>query len=194
MKLFNSILIALTISSAAVTAEAQTAQASSALSNLSYYGDIGISGTSIQETGFSNTHLPAVTVLLGARYKKYIGVEGEYSAGLTDEKLNVTSGGQTIGSINYKLDHQYAGYVVGYWPISPRTDLLARVGYGNEGVTFSGGGVSATGSGDTWNVGVGAQTFLTTHDGLRLDFTHATLTSASSSSFNTFAFSYVRRF
>jgi len=193
MNIRHSMIYAAAFSALAFAAKAQTIQPLMA-PTLTFYGNLGITGVNVQTPGLSNSHLPAATVRLGVRYAKYIGVEAEYSGGISDEKLNVTQNGQNVGSINYRLDNQYAGYVVGYWPIAPRIDLLARAGYGNGGLKFSGGGLTLPVSGDTWNVGLGGQLFLSAHDGLRLDYTRATWTNDSSTSFNAVTFSYVRRF
>ena len=62
---------------------------------------------------------------LGYRFMPYLGIEGELATGLkgdTDTMAGV--------HVNTKLKHEAAIYGVGFLPVSPNTDLLARVGYG----------------------------------------------------------------
>ena len=79
----------------------------------------------------------AITGRIGERFGKYFGVEGELSGGVKNDT------DQTTG-LKTSLDHQYAGYVVGYLPVLPNADLFVRAGYGNQKLREQGPAGSAT--------------------------------------------------
>jgi outer membrane immunogenic protein len=83
---------------------------------------------------------------------------------------------------------------VGFWPVSPKADLFARVGYGHINLNVSGAGGSANASDGAVPVGVGGQYMFTSHDGVRFDYTHFFDTQESDVSFDEVSLSYVRRF
>ena len=141
------------------------------------YAHASISGTDI--------NVGALTGRLGARYGANLGVEAEGSFGVADD---------SIGGVNIKLNNQYAVYAVGYLPVSPEWDLLARIGYGRAKVSVSGGGVSGSSEGNTWNVGVGAQYNFGGHSAVRGEYTRLESTESGGGHFDTATLSYVYRF
>jgi opacity protein-like surface antigen len=103
---------------------------------------------------------------LGYRFNNYLGVEGEAATGIKSDT-------DTIGGVDVttKLRHEFAAYGVGFLPIGPNTDLLARVGYGTTRIKASALGVSDSGSEESWNFGVGAQHLFDGLNGVRVDYT-----------------------
>src|SRR3546814_6930328 len=101
----------------------------------------------------------------------YAGVEGELAFGV--KKDDVTAGGVTGRA---KLEHEAAIYSVGFLPLSPNTDILLRIGYGNNKVKVSALRSSASADGDSLNFGVGAQHHFDGVHGVRLDYTRQELT------------------
>ena len=70
------------------------------------------------------------------------------------------------------LDAPGAGYVVGFLPVTPRFDVLARVGYGASKYRVSPAGFSRYDVNENGiRYGVGAQYFLDGRNGLRVDYT-----------------------
>jgi hypothetical protein len=121
---------------------------------------------------------------LGARFGKYVGLEGEAGFGV---------GNDTISGIDFKVKSTYAGYAIGFLPLSPKADLFARVGYGHDSLKGSLGGVSATVGRDSLNFGGGAQFFFTNNDGFRAEFTRHDLRNGGGEA-NVYSISYVRKF
>ena len=78
----------------------------------------------------------AIQGRLGYRFMPYLGVEGELAAG-------VKSDTDTIAGVrvSQKLKHEAAAYAVGFLPVTPNTDVLARIGYGTTKFRVKSGGV-----------------------------------------------------
>ena len=91
---------------------------------------------------------------MGYRFIPYVGVEGELSAGVGDDHIDL--GGVRTG---VHVNDQYAGYAVGFLPVTPNADLLARIGYGATDLNLSQPGRSFHDSVTSWNAGVGGQYF-----------------------------------
>lgn len=131
----------------------------------------------------------AIQGRVGAKLTPNFGVEAEVAGGVDGDKV-YTPGGPA----NVKMEHQVAGYAVGYLPVTPNIDLLGRVGYGTT--KFSTNNPAATnfdGSRDSWNYGVGAQYKFDDKNGIRADWTKSEYTKSDLSS-NTLAVGYVRKF
>lgn len=103
---------------------------------------------------------------LGYRINPYVGVEGELATGLKSDTDTIAG-----VEVNTKLKHAAAGYVVGFLPVAPNTELLARVGYGTTKLRAKAAGFSASDSAESWNFGVGAQHHFDGVNGIRADFT-----------------------
>jgi outer membrane immunogenic protein len=108
----------------------------------------------------------AVQGRVGYRFHPNFGVEGELATGIESDTDTIAG-----VRVNQKLKHQAAGYVVGFLPISPNTDILARVGYGTTKIRARSGGISASASEESWNFGVGAQHHFDGVNGVRVDYT-----------------------
>ena len=172
-----------TLLPAAASAQA-AANTGSPFSGTTFYGTLGYDDTSLD-----HVNLGAIQGRLGARFGQYFGVEGELSGGVVSDKVNV--GGTDV---KVKLDSQEALYGVGFLPISPNFDLLARVGYGHTEGTGSVAGVSATARGDSWNYGVGGQYTFDGKNGIRVDYTRESFQSHGSDDANVWSVAYVRKF
>ncbi len=125
---------------------------------------------------------------LGYRFNNFLGVEGELATGLKSDT-------DTIGGVdvNTKLKHSAAVYGVGFLPVGPNTDLLARVGYGTTKLRAKAAGVSASDSEESWNFGVGAQHHFDGVNGVRVDFTRQEFENDAGHA-NVWTVGYTRRF
>ncbi len=167
-------LAALALSPAAF---AQTAPASGPYVNLGYaHADAG------------QPNFEAFGARLGYRFGM-LGVEGEGAWGLKGYDLNVAPG----TDVHLKLSHQYAAYGVGFLPLSPNTDLFARVGYGTTKIKGSFAGTSVADDGESFNFGVGAQHHFDGVNGVRFDYTRQEFRHGGGHA-NVFGVAYTRRF
>ena len=172
-------LIAVAATAAAILAAPASASAQSA----SFYGSLGYANASAD-----GIDLGAIQGRLGARFGQYLGVEGEAAAGVKKDSVAIGA-----VNVNLKLKHQIAIYGVGYLPVNPQFDLLARVGYGNTKLEASALGASAADDGDSWNYGVGGQYFLDDKNGVRLDYTRHDFKDSSENA-DVWAIGYTRKF
>ncbi len=174
-------LIASTLVAGSVLAAPLMAQAQN---STDVYGSVnyGQTRTKGADTG-------AIQGRMGAKFTPNFGVEAEVAGGVDGDKV-YTPGGPA----NVKMQHQVAGYAVGYLPVTPNLDLLARAGYGTT--KFSTNNPAATqfdGSRDSWNYGVGAEYKLSDKNGIRADWTKSEYTKSALSS-DTVSVGYVRHF
>jgi len=163
------------------------------------YGTLGYA-----DAHTSGVDLGAIEGRLGYRFNNWLGVEGELAGGVKDEKRSDTFG--TAGTVNtkIKLQNEEAIYGVGFLPISPNFDLLARVGYGDTRIkataTATGGvgtlpaSASQSAHGGSWNFGAGAQYFFDGKNGLRGDYTRQEFTGSNSGHADVWSIAYSRRF
>ena len=151
---------------------------------VSGYGTLGYT-----DFNGDSANLGAITGRIGARWGRYVGVEGELSGGVTSDTANV-------GGVNTKVrvGDQYAGYAVGYLPLSPNADLFARVGYGQTRLNVSSPGTGAGGDHNSWNYGVGGQYFFDGANGVRADYTRMSYNDHSNFDANVWSLAYVRKF
>ena len=151
---------------------------------VSGYGTLGYT-----DFNGDNANLGAITGRIGARWGRYLGVEGELSGGVTSDTAN-------IGGVNTKvrLNDQYAGYVVGFLPVSPNADLFARLGYGATRLNVSTPGTGANGEHTSVNYGVGGQYFFDGANGVRADYTRMSFADHSNFDANVWSLAYVRKF
>jgi len=138
-----------------------------------FYGTLGYNNYGVD----NGPDISAITGRLGYRPMPYLGVEGEVSTGLSSD--------HRVG-----LNDQYAGYAVGYVPVGPNVDVLARIGYGHSDFHTPTGGFGA----DSLNYGVGGQYFFDHHNGLRVDYTRENYECSGCSSADVWSVAYVRKF
>jgi len=153
-------------------------------SGVTGYGTLGY-----DDTSFDHANLGSIQGRLGARFARYFGVEGEYSTGVKNDTVSV--GG---ADVKVKQGSQEAIYGVGFLPISPNFDLLARVGYGHTSGSAQVAGVEATTKGDSWNYGVGGQYTFDGKNGVRLDYTREAFQPRGTEDANVWSVAYVRKF
>lgn len=176
MRTFAITTIAAVAAAVALPAAAQTFQ------NPSWYVSGGYSNLS---TDSLDDSLNAVTGRVGARFNPYFGAEGELSVGLGDTEL-------TPG-VDVNLNYDAAVYAVGAIPVSPNLELFGRVGYGTTELEASGGGVTVSEDGDSWNYGVGANYFFDGLNGVRADYTRRDFQDDGGEA-DVWTVNYVRRF
>lgn len=153
------------------------------------YGNLGYSN--LDSTSTPKPDLNAVTGRIGARFGRYVGIEGEGSVGFGSD--TDTLAGDIVRT---HLDNQYAGYVVGFLPVLPHLDLLARVGYGGQqwNVRDDTLATSHDHQFDSVNYGLGAQYDFNGKDGVRLDYTRYDAQDRGDPNSNVWGVSYVRKF
>ena len=180
----KTVLTIATIAALAAAGAPALAQSAEGGRTVTGYGTLGYSHT---DRGVSD--LGGVAGRLGLRFGPYVGVEGEAIKGVTDDD-RIRGGVAT----ETKLERSMAAYAVGYVPVSPRLDLIGRVGLGNTRTEIEGPGARiAHVRQDTINYGVGAQYFMTAKDGLRADYTRESVRKGPGRA-DTYALSYVRKF
>lgn len=147
------------------------------------YGTLGYSAA-----GADGVNLGALQGRLGARFGKYLGVEGEAAFGVDGDKTYVAG-----APVKVEEKHQVAAYGVGYLPVAPNADLFVRAGYGNTKLKASAAGTSASDDGDSWNYGVGGQYFFNDKNGVRADYTRHDFVGDGPNA-NVWSLAYVRKF
>jgi len=168
----------------AMIGAAAPALAQPVLAGVSGYGTLGV-----DDNNAGSSNIGAVQGRLGARFGRYFGVEGELSGGFDNARTDV--GGVRS---DVSLRDQYAAYAVGFLPVLPNADLLARIGYGasdlhvNQPLNSSFNRYETT-----WNAGVGGQYFFDGANGVRVDYTRETA-DRSDLDANVFSAAYVRKF
>ena len=160
------------------------ASAQTANSGTTFYGTLGYDDTSM-----NSLNLGSIQTRLGARFGQYLGVEGEASWGVTGDKIGVPG----APDVKVKQNSQEAIYGVGFLPISPNIDLLARVGYGHTSGTGAVAGVTPGVKGDSWNFGVGGQYSFDGKNGVRVDYTREAFQNRGVDDANVWSVAYVRK-
>ncbi len=189
---------------AATSALAQAPQEGSG----QFYGSLGYTQLSLLQEAddFSDeafdTSLGAITGRVGARFNPYVGVEGEFSFGVVDSEQQgeLPIGGDAIPfTVSTSLTNALAGYVVGFFPITQKFEILARLGVGQAEADVE---IRAddldlvdamSGGGDFYAVGVGAQYFFDGANGVRAEYTRFEVTD-DGGDFDSVSISYVRSF
>jgi hypothetical protein len=192
MKVMLAAASALTLFAVAAPAMAQS------LGEVRPYGSIGYTQYRIDEVEndfdveSSEIDFGAVTGRFGGKFNPYLGAEGEIQVGVNDAEE--TSQGFTVSAgINYAA----SVYAVGFVPLSPNADLLARVGVGVTEVEAEASGfgqsASETRSGATLAYGVGGQYFFDGVNGVRADYTRFDGEDDSAEA-DSVSINYVRKF
>ena len=176
--------ILIAAASAAVLAALAPAAAQAQDAPTGVYGTLGYANANADDLNFG-----VIGGRLGYRLNNWLGVEGELGFGVKDETVNVAG-----TNVDLKLKHSEAIYGVGFAPLGPNTDLLARIGYGNTEIEGSAAGVSASEDGGSWNFGVGAQHHFDGLNGVRVDYTRQEFTGDDAGSADVWSIAYTRRF
>jgi hypothetical protein len=122
------------------------------------YGSIGYQGTKNDTT---DTSVNGVNARVGTKLTPHFGVEGEAAIGTNDD---AGPGG------DYKLTNKVAAYGVGFVPVSPRFDLIGRVGVSDTDLKAP-AIAGKLEQGTALEYGVGAQYHLDNDFALRADYT-----------------------
>jgi hypothetical protein len=172
------------VAAAALAAPALShAQTTTSLTGL--YGDLGYGGTNM-----NGVDLGAIQGRLGYRLNNYLGAEAELAAGVSSDHLDIAPGVRA----REKLRHEEAIYGVGFLPITPKFDLLGRVGYGGSTVRTTAAGLRDTDSSNSWNFGAGAQYHFDGKNGIRADYTREAYIGHDAPHANVWSVAYSRRF
>jgi outer membrane immunogenic protein len=154
-------------------------------------GSMIYGGAGYAHHDYDGANLGSIQGRVGARVHPNFAVEGEVGLGVNGDKSS-----SPLGRSSTKLLRQGAVYGVGLLPVSPNTDILARVGYGATDVktNFASGSVtgSAKDSIKSWNYGVGAQHYFDGQNGLRADYTRADAKRGRDA--DVWSMGYVRKF
>lgn len=179
----KSVIIAAASIAALSFAAPALAQTIPDLQHPSYYGTIG---DSYLTPGY-NSGLDEITGRLGARLGQNWGVEGEINAGISSNRTGPAYTNEPVSG---------AGYLVGYLPLAPKLELLARVGYGASSFDQTVNGVRTSSVTNSVNFGAGAQYWLTSVDAVRADYTRRDYlgSSAIPSGADVWGVSWVRKF
>jgi len=176
------IIFAAATAAAAFCAVSGAAQAQTAAPTGVYAG-IGYQNTNTSKT---DADLGAIQARVGYRFMPWVGVEGELAVGVNDD---------SVGPFNVKEKHSEAIYGVGFLPLSPKADLLARVGYGATKFKTTDGPVPDFSTNtDSWNFGVGGQYHFDGVNGVRVDYTRQEFTKDSFGHADVYSVAYTRRF
>jgi hypothetical protein len=129
----------------------------------------------------------AIQGRLGYRFNKWVGAEGEVDFGLGSDKNH---------GVETKLNHDEAIYAVGFLPVSPKFDLLARAGYGGTQTRtrIPAASFRENDSDNSWNFGGGAQYHFDGVNGLRADYTRKEFIGGGAGHANVWSVDYSRRF
>ena len=158
----NALIAAASLAAiAAVVPVAAQAQDAAATNTGAYVNlNLGIASAGSADVG-------AIQGRLGYRFMPYFGVEGELATGIKSDTDTIAG-----VRVNQKLKDEAAAYAVGFLPIMPTTDILARIGYGTTKFRAKAAGVSSSDSVESVNYGVGAQHLFDGANGVRADFTY----------------------
>lgn len=162
----------------AAPASAQTA------SPISYYGNLGYSYVD----GGSAAQFSAAQARLGLRYGKYFGAEAEGAIGFDGDSA-------TVGGVNIdtKLKRSFAGYAVGFYPVTPQLDLLARIGYGSTRISAKSATTRVSATEESVNYGGGGQWSFDANNALRAEYTRYDFNHNTPGA-DVWSVSYVRKF
>lgn len=167
-----------------VVALAAVPAAAQSISQPGLYGTLGYAFVD----GGSAANFGAIAGRVGARVHPNFGLEADAAFGVDGDS-------QQVGTVNVKtkLTHSFAAYGVGFLPVAPNFDLLARVGYGTSKIRAKSGAISASSSEESWNYGVGAQYSFDGKNGVRGDYTRYDFNNGGGNA-DVWAVSYVRKF
>jgi outer membrane immunogenic protein len=181
MKTFVIVAAVAAMAGAAAPAFAQTLTSPQAYAGIGYTG-LNPDGHDVGE----------ITGRGGLRFSPYWGVEGEVGTSVGYDRYTDANGGKV------KVGEQpsAAGYVVGYYPVTPKFDLLARVGYGDTALKYvTADGLNHYNASQNVSYGAGAQYFLDGKNGIRVDYTRRDFQASSAPrDMDTWAVGYVHKF
>lgn len=126
-------------------------------------------GLGWSETNTQGANTGSIDGKLGYRFNRYLGVEGDLSAGLMSGGKDGPAGSPT--HVDVKQRYAGAGYVVGSLPVTRNAELFARVGYGGSSYSVTPAGTPEYhATEDGLRFGAGGQVF-SGSNGLRAEYT-----------------------
>lgn len=120
-------------------------------------------GLSIFDT--DDATINALNVRGGVEFNELLGAEFEAAFGLGAEDIDGSSGAQI------EVENQFSGFFVGRYPVYPKADVLARIGYTTGELQTSNSGVSSDAEIDGLAFGIGGEYMFTDTFGVRGDYT-----------------------
>jgi outer membrane immunogenic protein len=179
----NALIAAASLAAiATVVPAAAQAQDATATNTGAYVNLNGVLGD------YGSADVGAIQGRLGYRFMPYLGVEGELAGGVKSDKDTIAG-----VRVTQKLKHEEAAYAVGFLPLGPSTDILARIGYGSTKVSAKAAGTSVSDSITSVNYGLGAQHLFDGANGVRVDYTYQDFTKGRGHA-NVWSLGYVRKF
>ena len=150
------------------------------------YAGVGYTGLNPDGHGIGE-----LTGRMGLKFNPYLGVEGEVGTGVSESHFTSSAGDR----LTVREMPSAAGYLVGSYPVSPKFDILARIGYGSTNLKTEGGVVDRYNTSHSLNYGAGAEYFLDGKNGIRVDYTRRDFQEASApKDTDTWSVGYVHRF
>ena len=144
------------------------ASAHAADSNVTITGELGVVGA--HSSKGPDTNLGGLQLRAGAQFATNFGAEVEGSIGVGNDEVNVGAG-PTFVKVGQK--YEVGAFAVGYLPMGPHADLIARVGYAQTELEAKSAGVTSSQTSNGAAAGVGARLFPESGaDGVRVDYTH----------------------
>ena len=95
---------------------------------------------------------------------------------------------------NLEQTHSAAVYGVGFLPLTPNLDLLARLGYGTTQFKTRLAGAESSFDADSVNYGIGAQYRFDDHNGVRVDYTRQQFRDNDAADANVLSIGFARKF
>ena len=159
-------------------AAAATALALAAPASASTYINVGYGMTDVEDV-----NLGAIGARFGWRSAGPLGIEGEAAFGIDDDE---------VSGVKVELSSQFAVYGTATAAVSDNVEVFARIGYGTTDLKASAGSISASGSDESFNYGVGGQIFFSGDNAIRADYTRMDFSDGGDA--DVWSISYVRRF
>jgi outer membrane immunogenic protein len=185
----NAIIAAASLAAIAAAVPV-AAQAQDAADNVGAYLNLGYAHVDGGDVGANDINFETLQGRLGYRFHPNFGVEGEVAAGIQGHGTGIfdAAGNEARAKLRYEV----AGYGVGFLPLGPNTDLLARIGYGTSRIKVTNfPGVSD--NIESVNYGVGAQHRFDGVNGIRVDYTRFDFNHGAGHA-DVYGISYTRRF
>ena len=180
------VVLAAAAAASALIAAPAFAQTGPVFTDPSFYVNLGVERIDGEEADVNGA-----VGRFGARLNRFVAVEGELAIGVGHDEVEVFG-----EEVEVKLDHSFAGYVVGFVPVSPQTDIFGRIGVGMVQLSAEALGEEVSDDVQTWNLGVGAQFFWDDRNGVRGEFTRLEVFDDEEfeDGINVWSIAYVRKF
>jgi len=146
------------------------------------YGTLGYTNVDAGDAKFDS-----VTGRLGWQFANPFAVEAEATVGVGDEQIGTPP-------VDAKLKYAAAAYGVARVPVTPNINILGRVGYGVQEIEASAGGVTASGTEDSFNYGAGVEYYFDAQNGVRADYTRHDFRESGLGEADAWSLAFTRKF